>query len=70
MRAPSGAKPTLRLAAGVVKLADEQATVIVAAAGTVKNKSTKKAEPRNYRLQVDLQEVDERWLVSGLEFVS
>lgn len=55
---------------GVAKLADDRATVIVAAVGTVANKKTKDAEPRNYRLQVDLQEVDGTWLVSGLEFVA
>ncbi|GAA3686058.1 hypothetical protein GCM10022237_50680 [Nocardioides ginsengisoli] len=55
---------------GVVKLADDRATVIVAAAGTVKNKQTKAAEPRNYRLRVDLQRVKGDWLVSGLEFVA
>lgn len=55
---------------GVVKLADDRATVIVAAVGTVANKSTKDAEPRNYRLQVDLQKTDGTWLVSGLEFVA
>ncbi|KRA27871.1 MULTISPECIES: hypothetical protein [unclassified Nocardioides] len=58
---------------GVVKLADDRATVIVAAVGTVQNKSTTpqgKAEPRNYRLQVDLQKTDDTWLVSGLEFVA
>ena len=55
---------------GVVKLADDKATVIVAAVGSVKNKSTKKAEPRNYRLRVDLLKSDDTWLVSGLEFVA
>jgi Mce-associated membrane protein len=55
---------------GVVKLEDGRATVIVAAAGTVENDKTAKAEPRNYRLRVDLQQDDERWLVSGLEFVA
>lgn len=55
---------------GVVKLADDRATVIVAAVGTVQNKSTKKAEPRNYRLKVDLQKTNDTWLVSGLEFVA
>lgn len=55
---------------GVAKLAGDRATVIVAAVGTVANKKTKDAEPRNYRLQVDLQEVDGTWLVSGLEFVA
>jgi Mce-associated membrane protein len=55
---------------GVVKLEDGRATVIVAAAGTVENTQTAKAEPRNYRLRVDLQQDDDRWLVSGLEFVA
>ena len=58
------------LSAGVVTLEDGRATVIVAAAGTVKNKQTSGAEPRNYRLRVDLQQHDDRWLVSGLEFVA
>lgn len=55
---------------GLAKLEDGRATVIVAAVGTVKNKQTAKAEPRNYRLRVDLQQDDGRWLVSGLEFVA
>ncbi|UUW90716.1 hypothetical protein [Pimelobacter simplex] len=55
---------------GVVKLAGDRATVIVAAAGTVQNKQTKTAEPRNYRLSVDLQKHDGDWLVAGLEFVA
>ena len=55
---------------GVVKVTDDRATVIVAAAGTVKNKQTKAAEPRNYRLRVDLRKVKGDWLVSGLEFVA
>lgn len=55
---------------GLVKLEDGRATVIVAAVGTVENKQTDEAEPRNYRLRVDLQQVDDRWLVSGLEFVA
>jgi hypothetical protein len=44
--------------------------VIVAAAGTVENSGTNAAEPRNYRLRVDLQKDGDRWLVSGLEFVA
>lgn len=58
------------VSAGVVKLEDGRATVIVAAAGTVENKQTAEAEPRNYRLRVDLQQHGDRWLVSGLEFVA
>lgn len=58
------------VSAGVVKLADGNATVIVAAAGSVRNTQTRRAQPRNYRLRVDLQDVADRWLISGLEFVS
>lgn len=58
------------VSAGVVELSDDEATVIVAAAGTVSNKQTKEAEPRNYRLRVDLARTEDRWLVSGLEFVA
>ena len=58
------------VSAGVVKLEDGRATVIVAATGTVENTQTAEAEPRNYRLRVDLQQDDDRWLVSGLEFVA
>lgn len=55
---------------GVVKLEAGRATVIVAATGRVKNKRTAEGEPRNYRLRVDLQQDDDRWRVSGLEFVA
>ncbi|RHW23619.1 hypothetical protein D0Z08_28760 [Nocardioides immobilis] len=58
------------VSAGVVNLEDGRATVIVAAVGTVENDQTAEAEPRNYRLRVDLQQDDDRWLVSGLEFVA
>lgn len=58
------------VSAGLVKLAGNRATVIVAAAGSVQNKQTTAAEPRNYRLTVDLQRVKGNWLVSGLEFVA
>ncbi|GAA3534876.1 hypothetical protein [Nocardioides daeguensis] len=58
------------VSAGIVKLAGDRATVIVAAAGSVQNKQTTAAEPRNYRLTVDLQRVKGDWLVSGLEFVA
>jgi Mce-associated membrane protein len=58
------------VSAGMVKLEDGRATVIAAAAGTVENSGTNAAEPRNYRLRVDLQKDGDRWLVSGLEFVA
>lgn len=58
------------VAAGLVKLDGRRATVIVAARGTVSNKVAAEPEPRNYRLRVDLEHRDDRWLVSGLEFVA
>jgi Mce-associated membrane protein len=58
------------VSAGVVKLDHGRATVIVAATGTVKNEQTTDADPRNYRLRVDLRQDGDRWLVSGLEFVA
>lgn len=58
------------VSAGVVELAGDKATVIVAAVGAVRNKQTADAEPRNYRLRVDLLRSEGRWLVSGLEFVA
>lgn len=58
------------VSAGVVELDGDRATVIVAATGTVRNKSTRAAEPRNYRLKVELVRSDGDWLVSGLEFVA
>ncbi|WP_156393629.1 hypothetical protein [Nocardioides sp. Root140] len=58
------------VSAGVVSFDDDKATVLVAAKGSVQNKKAKKAEPRNYRLRVDLDHTDGDWLVSGLEFVA
>jgi Mce-associated membrane protein len=58
------------VSAGVVQLDGGRATVIVAAAGSVRNKQAQRAEPRSYRLRIDLRDDAGRWLVSGLEFVS
>ncbi|GAB3854008.1 hypothetical protein GCM10028801_07410 [Nocardioides maradonensis] len=58
------------VSAGITSYGDDRATVIVAAAGTVKNRSTTQAQPRNYRVQVSLQKTGGTWLVSGLELVS
>jgi len=56
--------------AGVVAWAPEKARVLVAAVGKVTNGSSAKATPRAYRLRVDLRNVEGRWLVSDMEFVS
>lgn len=57
--------------AGVVASDPDSATVIIASTGTVANTTTKgKAVPRNYRLQLDLAEVDGSWLTQDLQFVT
>jgi Mce-associated membrane protein len=56
--------------AGVVAWAPSKARVLVAAVGEVSNGSSAKATPRAYRLRVDLRNVEGRWLVSDMEFVS
>jgi hypothetical protein len=56
--------------AGVVAADDDSATVIVASSGSVSNTNTKgRAVPRNYRLQLDLANVDGSWLTRDLQFV-
>lgn len=56
--------------AGLVASDDDSATVIIASAGSVTNKTTD-FEPvaRNYRLQIDLVLEDGRWLTRDLQFV-
>lgn len=57
---------------GVEKMSDEldQATVVVAASGRVRNKSSRGKEPRRYRFRVELRRTSGEWLVSALEFLS
>jgi len=56
--------------AGVVTADADSATVIAATTGTVANVSTRnKPVARYFRLKLDLQRVDGRWLTSNLEFV-
>lgn len=56
--------------AGLVAGDDDSATVIVATSGTVANKLTE-FEPvaRTYRLQLEVDLVEGRWLVSDLQYV-
>lgn len=54
---------------GVAGLADDAATVVVAANSTVSNSSTEQPQTRYYRLRLRLERVDGRWLTSSLEFV-
>lgn len=56
--------------AGVVSLTDSRAEVLVAATSQVKNVKMKQAEPRQYRMRIELAKSKGQWLVSGLEFVA
>ena len=56
--------------AGLVAGDEDDATVIVATSGTVANKLTDfEEQARTYRLQLDLDLVDGRWLTSDLQYV-
>lgn len=55
--------------AGLVSSTESTAIAVVAATGSVTNDRTETAEPRFYRLRVDLEKVNDEWLVSRLEFV-
>lgn len=55
--------------AGIERIDPASATVLVAAAGTVRNISTPEGEQRDYRIRVTLQKVNGQWLVSSVEFV-
>lgn len=57
------------VSAGVARSTEEQATVYVAATGTVSNAGTKAPQQRDYRVKVEMRNVEGRWLVSGLEFI-
>lgn len=55
---------------GLVAGDNDSATVIVATSGTVTNKTTEfKEEARNYRIQVELALVKDRWLTRDLQYV-
>ncbi len=58
------------VSSGVVDLAPDRATVIVATSGTVSNRRSAGREvPRHYRLRLTLVHEDDRWLTSGISFV-
>ena len=55
---------------GLGDVDDDSAAVFVAASSKVQNKGTKgKVEDRSWRMKLTLAKVDDRWLVSQLEFV-
>ncbi len=57
-------------AAGVDRLEADTASVLVVVTAMVSDAQTPQGAMHTYRLSVQLQQVDDRWLISGLEFVS
>ncbi|MDT0201428.1 hypothetical protein [Nocardioides sp. AE5] len=58
------------LAAGVVAISDYTARVLVSVSGVVQNTSTGgNQQAREFRIQVDLANVQGEWLVNDLQFV-
>lgn len=49
---------------------NKTATVIAAVTSQVKNSEAPEGQPRVYRMKLQLTHVGDRWLVSGVEFVS
>lgn len=58
------------LDAGLVSIDSDSAVALVVADASVTNVAYKKPTLRNYRMQLDLAKVGDRWLVSDIEFVS
>lgn len=57
------------LEAGIVRVDDRSARVLVVADSEVTNVAAPEGQSRHYRLQLDLAYEDGRWLTSGVEFV-
>ncbi len=55
--------------AGLLERDGDQAKVLIAMDASVTNKSAKKPQPRQYRLQVTMVRQGGTWLTSGLEFI-
>lgn len=55
--------------AGIERVDDESARVLVAVKASVSNAAAPQGTPRNYRMGVELMFIDGRWLVSKVEFL-
>jgi Mce-associated membrane protein len=55
--------------AALVSIDGDSAEVMVSLTGTVTNDKVQNGTPQGYRYQMELTQVDGRWLVSGLEVV-
>ena len=56
--------------AGVERIDDTSAVVLVAAEATVRNTEIPQGQPRSYRIAVTLQKDGDRWLASAVDFVA
>jgi Mce-associated membrane protein len=56
--------------AGIVTADDKHAVALAAVTSTVKNTEAPDGEIRVYRMKVTLDVVDDKWLVSDVEFVA
>jgi Mce-associated membrane protein len=57
------------LDAGLVRADEDSATAVVVVDSLVRNKSVPDGQNRNYRMQLELDHVGDRWLTSSLQFV-
>lgn len=55
--------------AGVASLDEHSARVLLALTSTVSNAEQPQAQPRRYRIAVELERESDRWLVTKMEFV-
>lgn len=55
--------------AGIVRHDDRTATVLVVVDGEVRNSAAPEGRVNTYRMRLELEQVDGRWLTSMLEFV-
>lgn len=56
--------------AGLVRVDDDNAQVLVAVASVVKNPDAPQGDARVYRMMASLEHSGDAWLVSDVEFVS
>ncbi len=56
--------------AGIVEASDERSTVLAAVTSIVKNNEAPDGEVRVYRMKLTLENIDNDWLVSNVEFVA
>ena len=57
------------LEAGLVRADKSNATALVVVDSTVRNVATPGGRVNTYRMQIEVERVDDRWLTSGLRFV-